>query len=225
METTIKKHIKDVMKRHRIYNKNLEEELVAYGLDEYHMQLLNGQDETMSLEFAITKVESLIKQMDSPKNKFNFSLIICIIFFCISLAEFLVSVLFNNVLDIYGAEMLFVICALLVLFIYTISSRKRRKWFNVLIVSLLLLSWGITLGQVGIYAYHSTMPYTYWTAQYIFPCVIKIATYMKEAVCPPNYVLSSQNILISFNLITSFIGLIATIILHIKEKKNGGGKI
>lgn len=108
MEAKIKKYIRSVMKSYNVFNENLEKELIISCLDEYHMQLSNGQNENSSFNYAISEVESIIKQMGPKKNIFSFSLIICIIFFCISIAEFLISVLFSSELDIYGAEMLIV---------------------------------------------------------------------------------------------------------------------
>ena len=129
MEAKIKKYIRSVMKSYNVFNENLEKELIISCLDEYHMQLSNGQNENSSFNYAISEVESIIKQMGPKKNIFSFSLIICIIFFCISIAEFLISVLFSSELDIYGAEMLIVSCALVVLLCYTVIGRRRRKWF------------------------------------------------------------------------------------------------
>lgn len=225
MEAKIKKYIRSVMKSYNVFNENLEKELIISCLDEYHMQLSNGQNENSSFNYAISEVESIIKQMGPKKNIFSFSLIICIIFFYISIAEFLISVLFSSELDIYGAEMLIVSCALVVLLCYTVIGRRRRKWFNVVVISLLLLSWIITLGQIGIYAFHATMPDRYWSADYIFPCVIKIFTYITETIDPPNYVLFDQKIFISLNIVISLIELIIIGILYIREKKKGGSKI
>lgn len=69
------------------------------------------------------------------------------------------------------------------------------------------------------------MPDRYWSADYIFPCVIKIFTYITETIDPPNYVLFDQKIFISLNIVISLIELIIIGILYIREKKKGGSKI
>lgn len=218
MHNKIKKYIHNLMKGYKVFDKQLELEIVSACCDEYDMQLENGISSDDAYNIAIADVESTLKETCSPKNKFTFSLIICCCAFIVSIIEMIIPKLSSQELDVYGFEMPLCILILFGLLIFIIVKWREFHWFDYVILLIFLLSWISTLFQVGTYAYHVQMPDTYWSASYSFPFIIKIRTYVTESPGAIYKLVNTKNTY-SFNFIISIISLIIFSIFYIKEKK------
>lgn len=218
MHNKIKEYVHELMKGYKVFDKQLEIEIVSACCDEYDMQIENGIESENAYSAAIADVANIIREKSVPKNKFIFSFIICCCALIVSVAEMIVPMLSPQPLEIYGFEMPLFILALCGLLVFIIVKRREFHWFDYIILALFLLSWISALIQIGIYAYHATMPDRYWDAEYGFPCIIKILTYTTETFPNVNYELASIKNTYSFNFIISIISLIIISALIIKER-------
>lgn len=223
MHNKIKKYIHNLMKGYKVFDKQLELEIVSACCDEYDLQLENGISSDDAYNIAIADVESILKENCSPKNKFTFSLIVCCCALIASIIEMIIPKLSSQALDIYGFEMPLCIFILFGLLIFLVVKYREFHWFDYVILLIFLFSWISTLFQVGTYAYHVQMPDRYWSASYSFPFIIKIRTYVTESP-DANYKLVSITGTYCFNFIISIISLIIFSTLIIREKQWLKGK-
>lgn len=220
MHNKIKEYVHELMKGYKVFDKQLENEIVSACCDEYDMQIENGMASENAYSASIADVANIIREKSVPKNKFIFSLIVCWGALIVSVVEIIVPKLSPQPLEIYGFEMPLCILALSGLLVFIIVKRREFHWFDYVILAVFLLSWVSTLIQIGIYAYHATMPDRYWDAEYGFPCIIKILTYTTETFPDVNYGLASIKNTYSFNFIISIISLIIISALVIRIKKD-----
>ena len=149
MHNKIKKYVHELMKGYKVFDKQLEKEIVSACCDEYDMQIENGIAEEDAYSASIADVANIIREKSVPKNKFIFSLIVCCCALIVSLIEMIVSKLLVRPLDIYGFELQVVVFALLCVLVFIIIKRREFHWFDYIILVVLLLSWISTLYQVG----------------------------------------------------------------------------
>lgn len=206
------------MKGYNVCNKQLEIEIVSACIDEYEMQLSNGIEPEEAYKASINDVADILKEKSKPRNKYFYSLVVCCCAFIVSIIEIIIPKLSSQPLEIYGFEMPVVLLIFVVALVYMIVKRRKFHWYDFVIIAIFIVSWAISLIQVGVYAYHATMPDRYWSAEYGFPCIIKILTYITETFPEVNYELASVRNTYSFNLIFSIISLIIILALIINKK-------
>ncbi|MEG1536348.1 MAG: hypothetical protein RR416_05195 [Clostridia bacterium] len=137
------------------------------------------------------------------KNEFQFSLVISVFALCISIMEMIISFIYLNLLDVYAFELSFVSIVFVGILIFLLSTKKERKWYDFALVSALTVIWLISFIQISFFTFRSTVPLQYLSADYSFPCFIKIFTYATKAGEPICYQLIKENVTYNFNFLIS----------------------
>ena len=196
MKKKIKLYIKDKLKSYKAYKNDRFYELYNSCIDEYELQINNGLNDKDAFELAVQDVEGIISSyLNKAENTFSV-----------------------NTLNIYGLEMLIFIVILLIFFGYSIVTKKNRRWYEYLIIIIFFVTWVITYLQIGKYYFRGTMPNIYYTADFIFPCIINIQVWYRENT-NLLFDISANLYLIDLNFIISILMTILMTILNMKQKK------
>lgn len=218
MKKKIKLYIKDKLKSYKVYKNDRFYELYNSCIDEYELQINNGLNDKDAFELAVQDVEGIISSyLNKGENKYSFSILICFVALFVSILEMLFTFSVNT-LNIYGLEMLIFIVILLIFFGYSIVTKKNRRWYEYLIIIIFFVTWVITYLQIGKYYFRGTMPNIYYTADFIFPCIINIQVWYRESA-NLLFDISANLYLIDLNFIISILMTILMTILNMKQKK------
>lgn len=214
MNDKIKKYVRDTMKSYGVCDYKLQRELISACCDEYNMQTANGVAPYEAYEAAILNVDDIVKGMVKPGNKFGFSLGMGILALVISIGEMVASLLVANV-EFYNVEML-IACALwaIIIILYAIVCRHSLRWYNFLILALLLVSWVVTVYMLLSFFLFEGLPGSWRELEFIFPCVFEERwhrPFMGEGAYETDYK-------VYLNFLVSAVTFITTLALFIHEK-------
>ena len=218
----MKKKVKDIAasywKDHCLDQRRSERQMTCLIEEEYCSRVESGMD---SRQAEAQAVEYVQKRFDDicRKSSYDFALKIALSHFAAAVTEFIISWLFHPALEILVFEMVASTLAALGVLAYLIATRAKRHWYDFAAVILFLLSWASSLVQIGIYAYHATLPNVYWTAKYIFPCVINISKYQADPEGCLNYFLANEKSAVCLNFLISVIMLAVASVLYIRQAK------
>lgn len=215
----IKVRVHDLMKSYGVYDKNLEKEFLDYCLKEYEMQVAGGLSKDEAKNVAIAKIEKSIKDRVKPKNKYLFAIIFSATAFFLAIIEALMPMISPYPLTIYNYEIIIIVGLCLVLLIYCAISWRSRYWYDFVVLLIFLVIWIVSFAQVSPYSLHASMPRTYWSAEYVFPCVVKVLTYRSPTSEPINYTLTHTTITVNLNLLVSFIAFVVFVTLFVLNKR------
>ena len=214
MNDKIKKYIHDTMKSYNVSNLKLEKELVLACCDEYSMQTANGVSPYEAYEMAISNVVDIVKSMIKPSNKFAFSFGICILALVISIGEMFASLL-SACIYFYEVEMAIVCgCWVVIMILYAVIKRKSLRWYNFLILVVLLASWLVSFFIIFPLFFFNGPPGCYQNMSLIFPCVFERhlhRDWFAEGYYETDYLFYA-------NFLISLVMFVTTLVLFIKER-------
>ncbi len=190
MNDKIAQYVRETMKGYGVSDRKLERELILACRDEYEMRLADGAYEDEAFKAAVENIEEIAKSRIPRRNKFAFALGMGILALCISVLEMLASLLVAW-LDIYRASMPVCIAGIVVIIVlYVILKRGSYRWYDFLILGVMLASWiASTLLFLPDFLY-PTMPGTGHKIDFVFPCLFESRTHwptMDEGVWSTRY--------------------------------------
>ncbi len=214
MNDKIGQYVRETMKSYGVSDRKLERELISACRDEYEMQLAGGAYEDEAFRVAVENIEEIAKSRIPRHNKFAFALGMGILALCISVLEMLASLLVAR-LDIYRASMPVCIAGIVVILIlYVILKRGSYRWYDFLILAVMLASWiASTLLFLPDFLY-PTMPGTGHKVNFVFPCLFESRTHwptMDEGVWSTRYFFYP-------NFLVSLCIFVPALILFLREK-------
>lgn len=173
MRDKIEKYISDTMKGYGVSGSAIKNELANACCDEYNMQVEKGVAPYEAYEAAVANVEEIVKGMVQPGNRYAFSLGMGILALVISVGEMLASLLARNIY-FYEAEML-VVCAgwIVITVLYAVVCRKSLRWYNFVVLGVLLASWLASLFIIFPLFFFNGPPGCSQHFEFIFPCVFE----------------------------------------------------
>ena len=173
MRDKIEKYISDTMKSYGVSGSAIKNELANACCDEYNMQVEKGVAPYEAYEAAVANVEEIVKGMVQPGNRYAFSLGMGILALVISVGEMLASLLARNIY-FYEAEML-VVCAgwIVITVLYAVVCRKSLRWYNFVVLGVLLASWLTSLFIIFPLFLFNGPPGCSQHFEFIFPCVFE----------------------------------------------------
>ena len=173
MRDKIEKYISDTMKSYGVSGSAIKNELANACCDEYNMQVEKGVAPYEAYEAAVANVEEIVKGMVKPGNRYAFSLGMGVLALVISVGEMLASLLARNIY-FYEAEML-VVCAgwIVITVLYAVVCRKSLRWYNFVVLGVLLASWLASLFIIFPLFFFNGPPGCSQHFEFIFPCVFE----------------------------------------------------
>lgn len=171
MREKIKNYVHETMKNYDVNDRKLAKELISACCDEYEMQLSNGAGEEEAYSAAVANIEEIVKSKVSPRNKFTFALGMGVFALLLSVAEMIASLLVRNI-EFYSVEIPAVWLGFgVIIILYLIFKRRSYRWFDFVVLGVLILSWFATLYQLlGAFLFNYT-PGSYNDLNFIFPCI------------------------------------------------------
>ena len=214
MNDKIGQYVRETMKSYGVSDRKLERELISACRDEYEMQLAGGAYEDEAFRAAVENIEEIAKSRISRRNKFAFALGMGILALCISVLEMLASLLVAR-LDVYRASMPVCVAGIVVILIlYLILKRGSYRWYDFLILGVMLASWiASTLLLLPDFLFNYT-PGSAHKLDFSFPCLFISRVHrdwMGEGVWTESY---------SFypNFLVSLCIFVPALILFLREK-------
>lgn len=173
MRDKIEKYISDTMKSYGVSGSAIKNELANACCDEYNMQVEKGVAPYEAYEAAVANVEEIVKGMVKPGNRYAFSFGMGVLALVISVGEMLASLLARNIY-FYEAEML-VVCAgwIVIAVLYAVVCRKSLRWYNFVVLGVLLASWLASLFIIFPLFFFNGPPGCSQHFEFIFPCVFE----------------------------------------------------
>lgn len=173
MRDKIEKYISDTMKGYGVSGSAIKNELANACCDEYNMQVEKGVAPYEAYEAAVANVEEIVKGMVKPGNRYAFSFGMGVLALVISVGEMLASLLARNIY-FYEAEML-VVCAgwIVIAVLYAVVCRKSLRWYNFVVLGVLLASWLASLFIIFPLFFFNGPPGCSQHFEFIFPCVFE----------------------------------------------------
>ena len=178
------------------------------------MQLSNGVGEEGAFNASVANIEEIVKAKVSPHNKFTFALGMGVLALFLSAMEMIASLLVRNI-EFYSVEIPVVWLGLgVILILYLIFKRRSYRWFDFIVLGVLLLSWFATLYQLlGVFLFNYT-PGSYNDLNFIFPCIFDYRVH-REWMGEGNY---STTYFFYSNFLVSFAIFITALVLFIRQK-------
>lgn len=212
MNKDIKKYLRDSMKGYGVYSRKLESRLNQTFSEKYYSLISAGVESETAREQVYAYIDTKLKTLVIPKNKYLFPFLMGILAVCISSFELFFSLMYNLVY-FYSGEMGIVTGGIaIIIILYLILARRSYRWYDFLVMGIMLVSWGASFFQI--------FPFIFSTGEggsraldYIFPCVITITTYINKWVTEPTitYVFC-PNFLVGAGI------FITTLIMFIKQR-------
>ena len=214
MREKIKNYVRETMKNYGVNDGKLAKELVSACCDEYEMQLSNGVGEEGAFNASVANIEEIVKAKVSPRNKFTFALGMGVLALFLSAMEMIASLLVRNI-ELYRVEIPVVWLGLgVILILYLIFKRRSYRWFDFIVLGVLLLSWFATLYQLlGVFLFNYT-PGSYNDLNFIFPCIFDYRVH-REWMGEGNY---STTYFFYSNFLVSFAIFITALVLFMRQK-------
>ena len=202
------------MKNYDVNDRKLAKELISACCDEYEMQLSNGVGEEGAFNASVANIEEIVKAKVSPHNKFTFALGMGVLALFLSAMEMIASLLVRNI-EFYSVEIPVVWLGLgVILILYLIFKRRSYRWFDFIVLGVLLLSWFATLYQLlGVFLFNYT-PGSYNDLNFIFPCIFDYRVH-REWMGEGNY---STTYFFYSNFLVSFAIFITALVLFMRQK-------
>ena len=214
MREKIKNYVHETMKNYDVNDRKLAKELISACCDEYEMQLSNGAGEEEAYSAAVANIEEIVKSKVSPHNKFTFALGMGVLALFLSIAEMIASLLVRNI-EFYSIEIPLVWLGFgVIIILYLIFKRRSYRWFDFVVLGVLLLSWFVTLYQLlGDFLFVYT-PGSDHELEFVFPCIFKLLVHrewMGDGFYSTSYIFYP-------NFLVSLAVFITTLVLFIRQK-------
>ena len=218
MYDRIRFYVRELMKGYNLTDKKMEREIVLACYDKYKKKLSDGVQAEEAYLASIADVANILKDKKVPESRFRYSLTFSICALVISIVEIIVAIFSTHPLEFFRFEMPIFILLMMGTLVFTFIKHRKFYWHDYVILAIFLLSWASALFQIGVYAYHATMPDRYWSAEYGFPCIIRILTFVTDSYPNVFYQLTNVKDTYCFNFLVSIISLIIILALIIREK-------
>lgn len=154
------------------------------------------------------------KKEKAIKNKSEFSLKISLIIFFYSLLMFLLGLFTQDILYSFGILYPILMILVIIIFIYTLVTHKKRNFIDYIVISVLFLSvLSITI-QDFIYLYRPRTGDYYYSLYYNFPGILNFNKHWLVSVEPLKYELASTIVLFDPTLISSIVCIIISIVKY-----------
>lgn len=214
MRDKIEKYISDTMKGYGVSGSAIKNELANACCDEYNMQVEKGVAPYEAYEAAVANVEEIVKGMVKPGNRYAFSLGMGILALVISVGEMLASLLARNIY-FYEAEML-VVCAgwIVITVLYAVVCRKSLRWYNFVVLGVLLASWLASLFIIFPLFFFNGPPGCSQHFEFIFPCVFE-RRWRRDWFSPRHY---ETDYWFYANFIIALATFAAALVLYVNER-------
>ena len=214
MRDKIEKYITDSMKSYGVSGSAIKNELANACCDEYNMQVEKGVAPYEAYEAAVANVEEIVKGMVKPGNRYAFSFGMGVLALVISVGEMLASLLARNIY-FYEAEML-VVCAgwIVIAVLYAVVCRKSLRWYNFVVLGVLLASWLASLFIIFPLFFFNGPPGCSQHFEFIFPCVFE-RRWRRDWSSPGHY---ATDYWFYANFIIALATFAAVLVLYVNER-------
>lgn len=214
MRDKIEKYISDTMKSYGVSGSAIKNELANACCDEYNMQVEKGVAPYEAYEAAVANVEEIVKGMVKPGNRYAFSFGMGVLALVISVGEMLASLLARNIY-FYEAEML-VVCAgwIVIAVLYAVVCRKSLRWYNFVVLGVLLASWLASLFIIFPLFFFNGPPGCSQHFEFIFPCVFE-RRWRRDWFSPEHY---ETDYWFYANFIIALATFAAVLVLYVNER-------
>lgn len=217
----MKREVRELAKRFCVYDEKLINILISDCYKRYEAERANGNTDEEARRLCLEAAELAVRSHIKPRNPYEFILKTTIFALILSLIEILWRQ--ADMTEIYTFDMTVAAVGFLGLFVYAVVTRRKRYWYDYVILAVLAVAWTASCLQLQFYLLRGSLPDRYWIASYVFPCMIRMDVYRRETIDAP-FLQTGYDILWSFQFLASLISFVAVFIAFIKHNKKKRNK-